>query len=41
MMREVSETAVHRSLRKYAALAADSLPDTGEQQYNPLKGANL
>jgi len=41
MMREVSETAVHKSLRKYAALAADSLPDTGEQQYNPLKGANL
>lgn len=41
VMREVSETAAHKTLRKYAASTADSLPDTDERQYSPLKGENL
>jgi len=39
MLREVSEKAAHSTLRKHAAKSADQLPDTGEQQYSPLKGA--
>lgn len=33
MMREVSEKAAHKTLRKYAALAADTLPDTSADMY--------
>jgi len=39
MLREVSEQAAHKTLRKHAAKSADQLPDSGEQQYIPLKGA--
>ncbi len=35
MLREVSETAAHKTLRKYAARSADLLPDTTGQPYRP------
>lgn len=37
VMREVSEKAVHATLRKYAQRAADSLPDPSEANYVPKK----
>ena len=37
VMREVSEKAAHSTLRKYAGLTADSLADTGEENYVPRK----
>jgi hypothetical protein len=40
MLREVSETAAHKTLRKYAAQVATTLPDTGDRPYSPLKSAN-
>lgn len=40
LMREVSEKAAHSTLRKYATLAADALPDSGEGRYVPVKIGN-
>lgn len=38
LLHEISKKAAHKTLRKYAALTASSLPDTNEPQYVPMQG---